>query len=126
MAAKTVCIMCGKERNGIRVREDHVIRAIRWIKRNVTRSERNNTLVVCRECYPKYKAQRSRFVTRRALYVGMGILFFVFGNLLEFSLSTLLITTAVLLFFYLLALFNYVPALDIGKAKKETAVGAKK
>ncbi len=118
MAGKKVCIICGKEKAGILVREDHVIRAVRWIKKNITKNEKNNVLVVCRTCYPKYREQRKKFTTKRAVYVALGTLFFIFGNILALSVVTFLITLGVLLFFYLLALFSYMPALDIKKTEK--------
>ena len=37
MRRKVVCIICGKEKDGIPVKIDSIIKAIRWIKTNITR-----------------------------------------------------------------------------------------
>ncbi len=119
MAKPVVCIICGKEKPGIPVKEDRILRAMRWIKRNVTKNEKDNLLVVCREDWPKYDKARRKFTTRMALYVALGIVFVVVGCLIAFSLYTLAITLLVLLLFYLLSLLNYMPALDLGKKGHE-------
>lgn len=109
---RRVCIVCGNERVGLPVRNDHVIHAIRWIKTNITKNEKNNVLVVCKECYPKYKKERSRFVSRMAIYVGLGIVFLIVGLVIA-SVGTLLFTLPVLALLYLLSLLNYMPDLDV-------------
>ena len=68
-------MVCGKERSGTDLREDYVLRAMRWFKENVTRNAKGYRIVVCGECMPEYRKLRSKFVRRRAMYVGLGILF---------------------------------------------------
>ena len=110
---RVVCIICGHEKPGIRIKEDNVIRSVKWIKRNVTRSEKNNTLVVCRECYPKYTKDRGKYTSRQVLYVALGIVFAIFTIVLNPAAVTVLMSIAVIALFYLLSLLNYVPELDI-------------
>jgi hypothetical protein len=119
--AKVVCIICGKEKKGIPVKSDRVLEAMRWFKRNVTRNEQHNTLVVCKEDWPAYNKARKKFTSRMALYVALGIVFVVFGNVLAFSINTLVATLLILVFFYLLSLLSYMPALDIKKDAKAKA-----
>jgi hypothetical protein len=124
-SGKVVCIICGENKPGIRIKEDTVIRSIKWIKRNITKNEKNNTLVVCRGCYPKYSKERSKYTSRQVLYIALGILFAIFSLLLNPAPLTLLIAAMVLLFFYGLSLLNYSPALDVQKKGKVSGTGAK-
>jgi len=109
----TYCIMCGKRRPGIPVESDYVIEAIRWFKRNVTKDEQKNRLVVCKNDYPKYKKNRDRYTLRRFIYLSLGAVFVVLGLLLSFRIGTLLAGFAVLIFLYLISLMNYTPKLRI-------------
>lgn len=124
MASKVVCIICGKEKPGIPVKEDWVLRAIRWFKTNVTRDAKENTLVVCKEDWTTYKKARKKFTTRRAIYIALGVLFVILGNIVSLSVATFLLTVGVLLLFYFLSLFNYTPDVEIrtaeGKGKAAT------
>lgn len=114
--AEDRCIICGEKKRGIRVREDWMINLIRWFKRNVTRSEKGYGLVVCKEDYQRYYKMRKRFESRRALYLALGIVFtllmlFVSQN----RLTAIVYGVIVILFFYLLAHLNYMPALEMPK-----------
>lgn len=118
--AKTVCIICGLEKPGIPVKEDYVIGSIRWLKKNVFRNEKGNKLVVCRECYPKYKKEREAFISRQRTYIALGIIFLIASVLLSASkLGAIFLGILVLLLLYLVSLLNYVPDLDIEKAQRE-------
>ncbi len=116
---KSYCIICGRERNGIEVEEDFVIKSIRWFKRNVTKNEEGNKLVVCNECYPKYLKYRRRFVGREIIYLTLGFLFLVFGLIVSFRLSTLIIGLLLILFLYLLSLLSYMPKLKEDRSKRK-------
>lgn len=109
-------MVCGKERSGAEVQEDHVIKAMRWFKENVTRNAKGYRIVVCRECMPEYRKLRSKFVRRRAMYVGLGIVFTL--TLAAFSggryASAIAYGVAITLFLYVLALVSYVPELRAG------------
>ena len=108
------CIVCGLEKPGLKVREDFVIKGIRVFKRYVTRNEKGYALVVCKECYPKYKKERDRMVRRRLIYLIIGVLFAaIFIALSPNKALALLYGALIVLFLYLLSLVNYTPALDI-------------
>ncbi len=113
----TYCIICGKKKAGIPVEEDRVIYAIRWFKRNVTNNEQGNRLVVCKEDFAAYKKNRDRFVSRRMIYVGIGVIFLVLGLLVSFSLGTLAMGIIVIAALYLISLLNYMPTLRYEETK---------
>ncbi len=118
--------MCGEKRKGLRVREDYVIKSIRWFKRNVTRNEKGYVLVVCKEDYPKYYKARKKFESRRALYIALAV---VFAALMVFisqnKLTALVYGIIVVFFFYLLSHLTYMPSL-IMPGDHEHATGAKR
>lgn len=118
MERKSYCIVCGERRRGLPVKTDHVIDAIRWFKTNVTRNERNNVLVVCKACYPKYKDMRKRFVTRMYAYVGLGVLFAVLVLSRGFSALALVVGLLLIAALFLFSLLNYMPDLELGKKKE--------
>lgn len=111
------CIICGQERNGLEVKEDFVINGIRMFKRYITRNEKGYRLVVCRDCYPKYKKERDRMVRRQITYVAIGI---VLAALLVIVArgrpSSILYGVLVVLFLYLISLINYIPSLKMPNA----------
>lgn len=106
-------MICGKEKNGTEVQEDHVVGAMRWFKTNVTRNAKGYRIVVCKECMPEYRKLRGKFVRRRAMYVGLGIVFTV--TLAAVSRGRYLGIVAygigITVFLYLLSLISYMPAL---------------
>lgn len=124
---ETRCIVCGKEKDGLEVRDDKVIEAIRWFKRNVTKNEKGYRLVVCKECYPVYLKARKRFERRQALYIAVGV---VFAALILFAsvnkALALLYGIAIVVFVYLLSILTYVPALNMPAQKKAQEKGTKK
>ncbi len=109
--AKTVCIVCGKPRTGLKVKRDAVIGAISWIKRNITKNEMRSSLVVCKECFLKYKRERDSFVRRQIIYVALGLVFTITLAALSGSRASYAIIYGLLLTFmlYLLSLLGYVP-----------------
>jgi predicted nucleic acid-binding Zn ribbon protein len=109
----TYCIICGKKKPGIPVKNDYVLDAIRWFKTNVTKNAQNNKLVVCKEDYSVYKKNRDRYVSRQIIYLVIGILFTILGLFLTFSISTLLVGLGIVAFLYLMSLLNYTPKLNI-------------
>ena len=114
---KSYCIICGEEKNGLPIQNDMVLDAIRWFKQNVTKNEKGNRLVVCKECYPKYADRRKKFETRQATYLAIGIIFAALGLLFAFSLATLSVAILLIAFLYLLALLNYVPKVALPPQK---------
>lgn len=119
---KSYCIICGEEKDGIEIKDDYVLSSIRWFKTNVTKTEKNNRLVVCKDCYPKYASMRKRYESRQALYVGLGIVFAIMSLVLAPSVTTLFMDIILILFLYALSLLTYMPKLKIntdeGRADK--------
>jgi VIT1/CCC1 family predicted Fe2+/Mn2+ transporter len=111
--AKSYCIMCGNERKGISVAEDRVLGAVRWFKRNVTKDEKGNRLVVCKDCYAEYSKRRRAYESRQMLYLALGVAFFAISVAVSPSPVTVLIATAVLAGVYLLSLLSYTPKIAI-------------
>ncbi len=120
------CIYCGKKRDGLGIREDYVIRAVRWFNRKVLHRYHNYRLVVCRDCYLNYRKARARYLKKQATYLAIGI---IFAGLLIFVSSANLFAfaygIAIILFMYLLSLVSYVPALEVGQEKKEGRLARK-
>ncbi|MEM4389996.1 MAG: hypothetical protein QXG98_05030 [Candidatus Micrarchaeia archaeon] len=71
--AKTVCIICGRQRSGAPVADDAVIRTIRWLKRRLGVLQ-GNKLVVCRDDMEEHQRRRQRFEKHLIQY---GAIFFV-------------------------------------------------
>jgi len=118
---KRYCIVCGKEKNGIGIGDDYVLDSIRWFKRNVTKNEAHNTLVVCKDCYPEYKKSRKKYESRQRLYIALGIVFVVMmiyiGGL---TAQALLVSIFILILFYLFSLLSYTPKIEIKKQHEHT------
>lgn len=113
----TYCIICGKSRTGLLVEEDYIINALRWFKRNVTKDEQKNKLVVCKEDYATYNKNRKRYLSRQALYLGIGVIFLLITIAISFSsgkFGGILFGLFCLLVLFLISLLNYTPALKIG------------
>ena len=119
MKQKSYCIVCGNERDGIEVKEDNVLRALRYIKYDLfKRPRRNNRIVVCKSCYESYKKHRKRYIGRQRLYLALGVLFLIFSILLAPSIYAALVGIVMIALLYLLSLLNYMPELDLEKKKK--------
>ncbi|MDE1851220.1 MAG: hypothetical protein KGH69_00840 [Candidatus Micrarchaeota archaeon] len=117
MEGKSYCVICGEQKRGLHVKIDRVIDAIRWFKTNVTKNERNNTLVVCKGCYPEYSKMRKKYVARMYLYVGLGVLFTILVLLMSLSILSLLIGALLTGALFLFSLLNYIPDLEIDEKK---------
>jgi len=115
-------MICGKEKNGTEVKEDYVIGAMRWFKQNVTHNAKGYRIVVCRECMPQYRKLRAKFVRRRLMYVGLGVVFTITiaavsgGKYLGIVVFGILMTG----FLYLLSLISYMPELKGGSREADT------
>jgi hypothetical protein len=124
MMEKKVCIMCGQEKNGLDVKEDHVIRAMRWVKRNITKNAKNYQMVVCKDDFLKYKKKREGYERKQILYIIIGILFLVL--LLIFAngryLGAIVYGFAIIIFMYLLSLISYMPAVEMPKVQKPIGI----
>jgi hypothetical protein len=116
--AESRCIICGEKRNGLAVSSDHTLAALRWFKKNVTRNEKGYNLVVCRDCYLKYKKARDSYQRKQVAYVSLGVAITIF--FVAFSterLLALLVGFILIAFLYLLSQLSYMPGVILPKAK---------
>ncbi|MCL4411590.1 hypothetical protein M1329_01485 [Candidatus Marsarchaeota archaeon] len=104
------CIICGEAVDGLEVQEDYVIQAIRWFKRNVTRNAKNYRLVVCKNCYVKYKKSRDSYTRKQIAYVVVGVLFAGLLIAVGRTAVAVLAGVAIIALMYLLSLLSYMPA----------------
>ena len=113
------CIICGKEKDGLEIKEDYVIEFIRMFNRKVLKKNNHYKLVVCKECYINYKKMRNKFVRRQITYITIGIIFaamiFISSAGNPFSL---LAGAGIIIFLYLLSLLSYMPELKIKDKEK--------
>ena len=116
------CIICGKKKNGIKVTDDHVLKTLRWFKTNITKNVQNNTLVVCKTCYPQYSKQRKKYISRRTAYVALGIIFLILSVIISSGawLTALSIGIFIVILLYVLSLINYMPGLQLKGADKKS------
>jgi hypothetical protein len=114
---KTYCVVCAKEKKGIEVEDDAVLELIRWIKKNITKNEKGNKIVVCRDCYASYKASRSRYEGRQKIYVALGVLFAMVNLLISPTLSTVAISAVIIAMMILISLLSYTPKISIKTAQ---------
>lgn len=113
LAAKSYCIMCGTEKHGLAVRDDWELGLIRWFKRNVSKNEKGNRLVVCRTCYPKYAANRSKYESRQKLYITLGVIFAALSLLISPSIASVLVAALVIVLMFAFSLLSYTPKISI-------------
>ncbi len=116
---KSYCMICGKEKNGIEIEEDNVIRVMRRLKEMMGKKPNVNRIVVCSACYPEYKKHRKKFISRERIYIALGVIFLLLGLVVSGRLSSIIVGLAVLLLMYLLSLLNYTPALKLGKGMQQ-------
>lgn len=109
--------MCGEEKDGLPVKDDAMIGTIRWIKRNITKSEKNYRLVVCKEDFLKYKKRRDSYERKQILYVAIGIVFLIaLAVASRGSIGAIIVGLVITLFMLLLAQLSYMPAVEMPKA----------
>ncbi len=117
------CVICGEKKPGLQIRADNVVRCMRWFNRKVLKKYRNYRLVVCKDCYIRYKKARRSYVRKQAIYVSIGVIFTIL--LLIFSgwnFSALLYGAVLTFFMYLLSLISYVPAIDVPETAAHSRV----
>ncbi|MEM0106907.1 MAG: hypothetical protein QXI95_00110 [Candidatus Micrarchaeaceae archaeon] len=119
--------MCRRNVEGLPVRIDTVIKVVRWFAVRLSKNTQLHTLVVCKDCYLPYIKARKKYLRKRNTYFVLGILFT--GMLCSMSLNSpikfLLALLAGLIItggMYLLALLNYVPALENEKTEKKKRI----
>ena len=119
---KSYCIICGKQADGIEIKIDNVIKTIRYLKKTIFKTEKNNRLVVSKECYPLYIKNRKRYVSRQRLYITLGIVFVIFSIFISPTIQTIILSVSVLIFLYLISLLNYTPDLIITNETSHTTI----
>ncbi|MGA3020779.1 MAG: hypothetical protein ABSD68_02420 [Candidatus Micrarchaeales archaeon] len=112
---KIYCIVCGKEKKGIEVEEDAILGSVRWFKRNVTKNEKGNKLVVCKDCYAEYKKDRKKYESRQRVYMILGAIFVMISMVLSPSVMTLVISLVIFAMLYFFSLLSYMPRINIKK-----------
>lgn len=119
---ESVCIICGKKKNGLEVNEDYYIKSLRWFKRNVTRGlwpEHNYRLVVCKEDYPRYAKYRRAYEKRQTLYLAVGIILAVILIVISpDKLSAVFYGIGIIAFLFILTLLTYTPSLKLPAGAK--------
>jgi len=111
---KTVCIICAQEKNGLGVKDDWMIGAMRWVKRNITKNPKNYNLVVCKECFLDYKKKRDGYERKQMLYAVLCIIFLVaLAITTRLNPGAIVIGLVITLFLQALAQLSYMPPVDI-------------
>jgi len=120
MARKNACIICGEQKDGLEVLPDNVLNTMRWIKEKTTRKKKDYRLVVCKDCFTKYRKLRSSYERRTTLYVALGVVFTVMLALVSGSriLGAIGYGIALTVFLYLLAQISYMPRVKLPEGKK--------
>ncbi len=112
------CIICGKEVDGLEVKPDHVINAMRWFKRNITHNEKNYRLVVCKDCYVKYKKARDSYNSKTVSYILIGVIFAALLIITGRDLGAVAAGIGIIILMYVLSLLSYMPGLKLAKSEK--------
>ncbi len=112
--------MCGKEKNGLPVKEDVIIQSLRWVKRNITKNPKNFTLVVCKDDFLVYKKKRDSYERKMVMYVAIGIIFLAaLAAVSSQRLGAVGVGLLITLFLLLLAQLSYMPAVEMPAIKEK-------
>ena len=120
-----VCIIHQKESDGIPVRDDFVLKAIRGVKKAFSIST-GNQLVVCKAHIEEAKKRRAKFERSLMTSAGIGALFglvmLVVSILSQRSIFDILRSILLLIFLVIvmsaLSLYQYFPAIEEGSKRK--------
>jgi hypothetical protein len=93
-----------------------MIDAIRWFKTNVTKNAKNCRIVVCKECFVKYKKSYDSYQKKQIIYTILGVVFAallvaISGN----RLVALLCGIVIAIFMWLLSQLSYMPSVEMPK-----------
>lgn len=116
--AKSVCIICEKEKGGEPILDGHVIPIIRKVKKALGVAQ-NNQLVVCSDCFDAHKKRREKFEKTLMQYAAIGVIFFVLLLVLAPKLETFLFGLLIAGFMMLLSLVQYHPSTGTEHAKSK-------
>ena len=111
---KPRCMICGSQKDGIDVRPDWVIGALKWLNTHTVKYKNPYRPVVCRDCFQKYRKARRSFERKRIAYLAIGVLFAaVLSAASRLSPYALLASAGVVAFMYLLSLVSYMPDIQL-------------
>ncbi|MGI0100544.1 MAG: hypothetical protein ACREBH_02390 [Candidatus Micrarchaeaceae archaeon] len=117
---ESVCIMCGEKRNGLKVKDDWVINSMRWLKRRVSKNVNKRDLIVCKECFLKYRKRRDSYERKQVVYVAIGVIFLVVISVAAGGrISAILAGFAIAVFMFLLAQLSYMPEVGMPKERQQ-------
>jgi hypothetical protein len=112
--AETRCIICGNKKNGLAVRNDFMIDAIKWFKTNITRNVKNCRIVVCKECFLKYTKAHDSYQKKQIVYIILGVVFAILVIAISGNKLLALFSGAVIVaFMWLLAQLSYMPSVEM-------------
>ncbi len=123
---KPKCMICNQQKEGINIRQDSVVSAIRWLNSKTFKYSNPYRPVICRDCFLRHRKLRQDFEHKRIAYLVIGFIFLVVliiasrGNPVS-----ILAGIGVVAFMYLLALISYVPALDIPEQREQQAAATR-
>jgi len=115
---KGICLICKKEKRGVPIKDDIIIKSIRKIKRGL-HIEKGNQIVICNECAGEYLERRKSYekslttstIITIVLFVSFLFLSILAGNLTIISLiKTIGLTIFVGILLIGINLLRYVPA----------------
>ena len=107
------CIICGENKDGLDIKVDNVVLAIRWLNRHTIRALNPYRPVVCRECFQKYYKTRKSYERKQIAYVIIGVLFAFFLVIASKAApAAFLFGLAIIAFMFLLSLVTYVPVVE--------------
>ncbi|MCD6549102.1 hypothetical protein J7K41_00090 [Candidatus Micrarchaeota archaeon] len=136
---KKICIICEKEREGVPIKEDLVIRTIRRIKEKLGIAK-GYKLVVCRECWEEYVKRRKSYERNMitwgllglAAVIFMGILFAITGavNIVRMMTTLIMLIAIFALMIGIVFITRYIPkttmTLDEWLKSRRKRTGVKK
>ncbi|MCL4389724.1 hypothetical protein M1397_03930 [Candidatus Marsarchaeota archaeon] len=115
------CIICNSVREGLPIKVDGVVTALRWLNSHTIKHKNPYAPVVCKECFVKYSKARKSYERKRISYLIIGFLFAILLIVGSHGTDPIayLFGLAVIVFMYLLSLISYMPKLDIPEADLE-------
>jgi len=128
-----ICIIHQKESDGIPVRDDFVLKAIRSVKK-AFRVSTGNQLVVCKAHIEEAKKRRAKFEKSLVTSAGIGALFglimLVISIMSQRSIFDILRSILLLVFLVIvmaaLSLYQYFPSIEGGPKRKPVPHKAKR
>ncbi len=117
--AGNICIMCEKDKAGLKIKDDSTLRTLKWIKYDLLkRPRRHSSPVVCRECYSAYSKKRKSFERKQVIYTIIGVIFAIALVVATGGRKPGAYAFGVLVVLFMLGLahLNYMPELELPAA----------